>query len=63
MNWDAISAVAETVGTIVVVITLLYLSVQIRIANKQREVESLRHTYDGMNRMCELLCESTERPR
>ena len=61
MNWDAISAVAETVGTIVVVITLLYLSVQIRIANKQREVESLRHTCDGINRMCELLCESTEK--
>ena len=61
MNWDAISAVAETVGTIVVLITLIYLTVQIRIANKQRELESLRHTYDGINRMCELLCESTEK--
>jgi hypothetical protein len=61
MNWDAISAVAETVGTIVVLITLIYLSVQIRIGNKQRELESLRHNYDGMNRMCELLCESTEK--
>ena len=49
MNWDAISAVAEMVGTIVVLITLLYLSVQVRIANKQREMESLRHTYDGLN--------------
>ncbi len=61
MNWDAISAVAETVGTIVVVITLLYLSVQIRVANKQREIEALRHTYDGINRVFELLCESTEK--
>jgi len=61
MNWDAISAVAETVGTIVVLITLLYLSVQMRIANKQREMESLRHTYDGLNQMCELLSESTEK--
>jgi hypothetical protein len=32
-----------------------------RIANKQREMESLRHTYDGLNQMCELLSESTEK--
>jgi hypothetical protein len=31
------------------------------IANKQREMESLRHTYDGLNKMCELLSESTEK--
>jgi len=49
MNWDAISAVAEAVSTIVVLITLLYLAVQMRIANKQREIESLRHNYDGLN--------------
>ena len=60
-NWDAISAVAETVGTILVLITLLYLAVQMRIANKQREIESLRHNYDGLNRMCELFYESTEK--
>ncbi len=61
MNWDAISAIAETVGTLAVLITLIYLSVQMRIANKQGELESLRHTFDGINRMCELLCESTEK--
>lgn len=61
MNWDAISAIAETVGTIAVVITLIYLSVQMRIANKQGELESLRHTHEGINGMCELLCESAEK--
>jgi len=61
MNWDAISAVAETVGTIAVLVTLLYLSLQMRIANKQREIESLRHNWDGLSRMCELLGESTEK--
>ena len=61
MNWDAIGAVAETVGTILVLITLIYLAVQMRIANKQREIESLRHTYDGINRVCELLSETTEK--
>ena len=61
MNWDAISAVAESVGTIAVLVTLLYLSMQMRVANKQREVESLRHNWDGLSRMCELLGESTEK--
>jgi len=61
MNWDAIGAVAETVGTILVLITLIYLAIQVRIANKQREIESLRHTYDGINRVCELLSETTEK--
>ena len=61
MNWDVISAVAETVGTLTVLVTLVYLSIQMRIANKQREIESLRHNWDGLNSVCELLCESTEK--
>jgi len=61
MNWDAISAVAETVGTLAVLITLIYLAVQMRIANAQREIESLRHNWDGLNQLCEMLSESPER--
>jgi len=61
MNWDAIGAVAETAGTILVLVTLIYLAIQVRIANKQREIESLRHTYDSINRICELLSENTEK--
>jgi len=61
MNWGAISAVAETVGTIMVLVTLIYLAVQMRIANKQREIESLRYNWDGINRVCELFGESTEK--
>lgn len=61
VNWDAISAIAETVGTIAVVITLIYLAVQLRIGNKQRELETLRHNWDGLNGLAEFLSESTER--
>ena len=61
MTWDGISAIAESVGTIAVLVTLVYLAVQMKIANKQREVESFRHTYDSINRVCELIAESTER--
>jgi len=61
VNWDAISAIAETVGTLAVLITLVYLAVQLRIANKQGQIESLRHNWDGLNRICELLGESPEK--
>ncbi|MCG8434466.1 MAG: hypothetical protein MJA83_10580, partial [Gammaproteobacteria bacterium] len=61
MTWDAISAIAETFGTIAVFVTLVYLAIQMRVANKQREIESLRHNWDGLNRCCEILCESTEK--
>ena len=59
MNWDAISAVAEVVGAIAVLITLVYLTNQVRVGNKQRVLEALRHNWDGINRFCELLSEST----
>ena len=61
MSWDAISAVGETVGTLAVLITLTYLAEQLRIGNKQRETDALRHNWDGLNRMCELFGESTEK--
>jgi hypothetical protein len=35
MNWDAIGAIAEGVGAIAVVVTLAYMAVQMRTANKR----------------------------
>ena len=35
MNWDAISAVAEAIGTAAVIVTLIYLASQIRQSNLQ----------------------------
>lgn len=61
MNWDAIGAIAEAVGTIAILVTLVYLAVQTKLANTQREVESLRHNWDGLNQCCELLSQSLER--
>ena len=61
MNWDAIGAIAETIGTVAVLITLVYLAIQLRTANKQRELESLRHSWDGLNEICGLLSESPEK--
>ena len=61
MNWDAISAIAESIGTIAVVVTLGYLAFQLRMANKQREQEAYRDNLDRINQLCELFSESTEK--
>jgi len=60
MNWDAIGAIAEFGGTIAVLITLIYISIQFRNANKQRELDALRHTRDALNQFHDLFTQSTE---
>jgi hypothetical protein len=60
MNWDAIGAIAEIGGTIAIFVTLVYLSIQVRHSNKQRELDSFRHTWDSLNQFCDLLTHSTE---
>ena len=46
MNWDAISAVSETISSIAVIISLVYLAQQIRQSNKLSQSQTrteLRH--------------------
>jgi hypothetical protein len=61
MDWEAFGAVGELVGAAAVVITLLYLSRQIRHANQQGEIEAFRHTWDNLNQICDAFAESKER--
>ena len=44
MNWDAISAIAETMAAVGVIATLIYLAVQIRESNKTNTAMALQHT-------------------
>ena len=60
MNWEAIGTMGEIVGSLAVVISLVYVSKQIRNANKQSEIDALRHTWDGLNQLCDRFSESTE---
>lgn len=60
MNWEAAGTIGEIVGSIAVVISLIYVSLQIRHANKQSEIDSLRHTWDGLNQICDRFSESKE---
>lgn len=34
MNWDAISAISETIASIAVVVSLVYLAIQVKHSNK-----------------------------
>ena len=44
MNWDAIGALGELVGATAVLVTLIYLAIQIRQARKTQLAESIRAT-------------------
>jgi len=60
MNWDAISAISEIIGAVVVVITLAYLAVQIR-QNTQMNASALRQSfYDYTTRQMLHGTDSTE---
>ena len=41
MNWDAIGAMGEIVGALAVVISLIYLAVQIRTQNKEARIAGM----------------------
>jgi hypothetical protein len=49
MNWDAISAVAELSGAAAVVISLVYLAVQIRQSARISAAEAFKGIIDGNN--------------
>lgn len=61
MDWDAISAISDTVGTVAVIVTLAYLAIQLRMANKQRELDSYRDLLDRLDVACQLFSQSVER--
>jgi len=44
MNWDALGAIGELVGATAVLVTLIYLAVQVRQARKMQLAESIRAT-------------------
>ncbi len=58
MNWDAVGAIAEIIGAVAVVATLLYLAVQIRQANRQDLLGSFQHLHDTVNSFCRMISES-----
>jgi hypothetical protein len=62
MNWTALEAVAQLVGSLAVLITLLYLARQVRQSNRQDMLNAYRHTYDSLNEFARSVVESEEVP-
>ncbi len=50
MNWEAIGVIAELVGALAVVITLLYVAVQIRLAREDSQVQGTYSSIDLYNK-------------
>jgi hypothetical protein len=49
MNWEAVGAIGEIVGAIVVIASVLYLARQLQQSNKQGQAEAVRDLYQVWN--------------
>lgn len=58
VSWDAIGAVAEILGAVAVLATLIYLAIQIGHLKKQNESEALDHVIDALNDFAGRIAES-----
>jgi hypothetical protein len=47
LNWDAVAATAEVIGVIAVVVSLIYLAIQVRQNTAQLRIDNLRETVRG----------------
>lgn len=47
MNWDAVSAIAEAIGVVAVVVSLLYVGYQVRQNTIQLRQDNMRHLVRG----------------
>jgi len=47
MSWEAIGAIAESLGTLAVLISLIYLAIQIRNQNKESQLSATRDLSRG----------------
>jgi len=51
MNWEAIGAIGEIAGALAVVVTLIYVSLQLRENTKSLKVQSLNETFSERSKM------------
>ena len=55
MNWDALGAIGELVGALAVVVTLIYLAVQIRQSTNQSAANMASTVLNEYNRLQEIV--------
>lgn len=60
MNWDAIGAIAELVGALGVIASVLYLAGQVRASTRASAVEAKLESTDLLNKFIDKLIDSPE---
>ena len=56
MNWDAIAAIAEVIGVVGIVVSIIYLGIQVRHSNQVAEDASFKTTFGlGMSVYLEMI--------
>ena len=60
MNWETIGILAEVIAAVAVVVSLVYLAIQIRDSSNQNAVNRSATILDEFNRMQEVLISSPE---
>lgn len=60
MNWEAVGAIGELLGATTVVVSILYLAVQVRQSNRQSASESGTDVLAEMNRLMEFVFSDPE---
>ena len=60
MNWEAITAITGLLGAIGVIVTLIYLSTQIKQNNKQLRGEATTAVYEYQRTLTEMLSDNTK---
>ena len=58
INWEAVSAVGQIIGAIAVVISVVYLAVQVRSNARQMRLASMRSMSDAFNRWLQSMAEN-----
>ena len=60
MNWDAIGAVGETIGALAVLVTLVYLALQLRVQNQVAKAQMHQQRADSVVPLASMLTQSEE---
>lgn len=55
MNWDALGAVGEIAGAIGVIVTLVYLSIQLRQNTRASKITAIQNSMENSARLSEML--------
>ncbi|MGB0133791.1 hypothetical protein, partial [Dokdonella sp.] len=63
MNWDAIGAIGEIAGAIGVIVTLLYLAIQLRQNTKASNAIAVQNSMENSARFSELISKDPELAR